>query len=221
MTATGWLSTARELLKRAQSRADHAFLVEYGGSTSHADVWPGERLPEERFEFNEGVEHESGIEVPSLAPQALRHSPSGSATNIPGMRLGGSSGTLERATCLAASRPNRSIKTTRLRPFSFGFEVLLDSEEYPHIAMSGECARTMYHVTCLVQNLVPQHVVQRCIDMWLIHFGVPEIMMMDERVEFESTYAQECQEFGVDVRIIGTARLGRKTWWVIGWVYLE
>ena len=39
-----------------ESRADHAVPVQYGGCTSHEHVWPDERVPQERFDFTEGVD---------------------------------------------------------------------------------------------------------------------------------------------------------------------
>ena len=53
-----WLSTALEFLKRAESRADQAFPLENGGSTSHEDAWPEAGVPEERFNNNDALEHD-------------------------------------------------------------------------------------------------------------------------------------------------------------------
>ena len=81
---------------------------------------------------------------------------------------------------------------------------LLDSEEYRHTALSGVRAGTMYHVTCLVKNREPQHVVQCVSDMWLAHNGVPETVVVDQVCEFESTMAQACEDFVIDVLIYGS-----------------
>ena len=48
-----WLSVAEHFLKRVEPRADHDFLVRYGGSMSQKDMWANEVL-EKRFSFNEG-----------------------------------------------------------------------------------------------------------------------------------------------------------------------
>ena len=44
----------------------HAFLVQCGGSAPHKDAWPDEKVPEKRFDFNEGAVHDwSEMEIPS------------------------------------------------------------------------------------------------------------------------------------------------------------
>ena len=37
--------------------------------------------------------------------------------------------------------------------------------------------------------------------MWLTHVGVPEFVVVDQGAEFESATDQECEEFGIDIRI--------------------
>ena len=49
-----WLLVAQHVLKRAEPRADHDFLVTYGGSMSQKDMWVNEVL-EKRCSFDEGV----------------------------------------------------------------------------------------------------------------------------------------------------------------------
>ena len=46
--------------------------------------------------------------------------------------------------------------------------------------------------------------VQRFIEMRLIHNGVPEVVVVDQCGEFESTFAQEREEIWIDVRITGS-----------------
>ena len=40
--------------------------------------------------------------------------------------------------------------------------------------------------------------------MWLTHHGVPSIVVVNQGGEFESTFAQECEEFGAQIRITGS-----------------
>ena len=42
------LSVAQYFVKRTELTADHAFLVDYGGSPSHKDAWPDEDVPGKR-----------------------------------------------------------------------------------------------------------------------------------------------------------------------------
>ena len=49
---------------------------------------------------------------------------------------------------------------------------------------------TMCRAACVVQNRAP-------------HYCVPDIVV-DQGVEFEFTLSQECEEFGIDVRITGS-----------------
>ena len=49
-----------------------------------------------------------------------------------------------------------------------------------------------------------KHVVQCCIEMWLTHHNVPEIVMMHQGGEFESTFGHESEEFLIDVHITGS-----------------
>ena len=46
-----WLLIALTFLKQADLRADLAFIVQRGGSTSHEDAGPNEGVPEDRFDF--------------------------------------------------------------------------------------------------------------------------------------------------------------------------
>ena len=92
--------------------------------------------------------------------------------------------------------PARSTKRCVCRPKVFS----------PHGGQQACCI-----VSCVcsnnvpwVKNRVPKHVMHVFVDMWLTHYGVPEIVMVDQGGEFESTFAQECEEFGIDIRVTGS-----------------
>ena len=46
---------------------------------------------------------------------------------------------------------------------------------------------------------VPTHVVQVFVDMWLTHYGVPVIVVVDQA----GTFTQECHEFDFDIPFAG------------------
>ena len=53
-------------------------------------------------------------------------------------------------------------------------------------------------VPCREKNGVPKHVMQVFVELWLIHCGVPEIVVVDQEGEFESTFAHACESFGIE-----------------------
>ena len=56
----------------------------------------------------------------------------------------------------------------------------------------------------MAKNRVPKHVVQNCIERWLTHHGVPDIVVVDQGGEFESTFAKKCENFVIDARVTGS-----------------
>ena len=68
--------------------------------------------------------------------------------------------------------------------------------DYTHVAVWCMCCNDVPRCT-LVKNRIPKHVFQCLIEIWLAHD-------VGQRGEFESFFAQQCEEFGIDVRTIGT-----------------
>ena len=81
---------------------------------------------------------------------------------------------------------------------------LVDREDNTHVEFSALCDGTMYHVACLVKKEAFKHIMQGFVDIWLTHYGVLEIVVVDQGAEFESTFAHECEESGIDIRITGS-----------------
>ena len=104
--------------------------------------------------------------------------------------------------CMATGHPKRPMKaTTRMRPlvlatlcvdwkYSGGFQ------ENRHVALSSTCAGTMFHRACLVKTRIPKKGCQDVSYRRGSHHGVPKIVVVNERGEFESTVAQECEDRG-------------------------
>ena len=93
------------------------------------------------------------------------------------------------------------------------FKYLLDSDKNQHHALSGVCGGTVYQVACLVKNRGPKHVVHCFTEMWLTHSGVPENVVVDQGSDFESTCAQESEDFSESSSAsLGAMRDGSKAW---------
>ena len=42
------------------------------------------------------------------------------------------------------------------------------------------------------------------VEMWVTHYGMPGIVVENKRSEFVSTFSHECDEFWIDIRVVGS-----------------
>ena len=63
----------------------------------------------------------------------------------------------------------------------------------------------MYRVTFFFMNRLPKRVARRLMffNLWLAHFKVLDVVVVNRGSVIELTFSQKCEEFALDVRIIG------------------
>jgi len=160
--------------------------------------------------------------IPKSVRQEVRKSHNGLGhptrpTLLRMMKLGGASpAAMEYAkvwqcpTCDAAAQPSEPLKaSTRIRPFGFNKTVgvdlkyLKDTNRDNHVAVSLVDAGTGWHVMSLLKNRTPRHVVEQILQVWIKHYGVPELFIIDQGGEFEGEFIAMCEEYGIDTRLTG------------------
>ena len=72
-----------------------------------------------------------------------------------------------------------------------------------YVALSMVDGGTSYHVAVLVKNRQPEHVVRRFMDVWVMHYGVPEVIVQDQGGEFEAEFIAMCEEYHIDTKVSG------------------
>ena len=134
------------------------------------------------------------------------------------MKLGGASpAALEYAKawqcpiCLECSRPGQPQEaSSQPRPFGFGkcvccdLKYLHDADRVHHVALSMVDAGTSWHCAILLKNRRPEHVSQKVLEAWIVHYGAPEMFVVDQGGEFQAAFVQLCEEHGIDSRVVGS-----------------
>jgi len=112
--------------------------------------------------------------------------------------------------CAESARPGRPQEaTSRGRPFGFGkvvcmdLKYLNDAERAHHVALSMVDAGTSWHCASLLKNRKPEHVARKVVEVWIMHYGTPEVFVVDQGGEFEAAFIEMCEEHGIDTRVIG------------------
>ena len=65
-------------------------------------------------------------------------------------------------------------------------------------------AGTSWHVTILLKNRKPKHVIGKVTSEWIAHYGVPNEVVIDQGGELEAEFIATCEEFGTDTRCVGS-----------------
>ena len=134
------------------------------------------------------------------------------------MKLGGASpAALEYAkawqcpVCQESSRPGQPQEaSSQTRPFGFAkcvccdLKYLHDADRAHHIALSMVDAGTSWHCATLLKNRRPEHVSQKALEAWIVHYGAPEMFVVDQGGEFQAAFIQLCEEHGIDSRVVGS-----------------
>ena len=72
------------------------------------------------------------------------------------------------------------------------------------MALSIVDAGTSWHAGCVLKNRTAAHVVKRFMEVWIAHYGVPELIVCDQGGEFEAAFREMCEEFGIDTKVVGS-----------------
>ncbi len=139
------------------------------------------------------------------------------ATMLKMMRLGGASPAAityakywNCPICKAASQPSAPLNaSTRIRPYKFihtvavDLKYLKDSGGNNHVALLVVDAGTAFQGAVLLRNRTSDHVVNKFLEMWIQHYGVPELIIADLGGEFEGEWNDTTEEYGIDSRAAG------------------
>ena len=196
------------------------------GQMDEDSFTPADQVPEGNWseqEIPEEVREKILIKVPPAIRREVRKSHFGlghpnRATFVRMMRLGdGIQAAIEYAKvwkcpiCSASAAPSKPLEaSTRPRPFGFNKVVCLDlkylkdHKQNHFVALSMVDAGTAYHIAVLVKNRTPRHIVRRLMDAWIMHYGVPEVFVVDQGGEFEAEFISMCEEYNIDTKVAGS-----------------
>ena len=100
--------------------------------------------------------------------------------------------------------------STGTRPYKFNktitvdLKYLKDSKGNNHIALHAVDVGTGLQCATLVRNKASDHVVDKLLEMWVSHYGVPELIICDLGGEFEGARNEMCEKHGIDSRVAGS-----------------
>ena len=207
-------AAVREMCDAAARVAEESFTCP--GEEVHDGNWSSCEIPAK-------VREKILRDTPKEVRQQVRKSHAGLGhptreTFLRMLRLGGASqAVIEyakhwRCPVCQESAPPSSTKevSAKTRPYAFGkvvcmdLKYLKDAEENHHVAMSAVDAGTSWHGGCLLKNRTPEHVVRRFLEVWIAHYGVPELIICDQGGEFYAAFVEMCEEFGIDTKVVGS-----------------
>ena len=84
---------------------------------------------------------------------------------------------------------------------------LNDAERALHVALSMVDAGTSWHCATLLKNRKPEHVARKVVEVWIMHYGTPEMFVIDQGGELEAAFTEMCEEHGIDTRVVGSHAL--------------
>ena len=133
-----WLLPARFFSKKSSSQVTHFFSVCQGRSASKRAEMPEDRVPEERFEFNEDVHHDC----------KEMESPCGEAKLV--KSLPGAQPVTRSQQLIASPRPFACLVTTRLPQHVMHdfVEMWLTHQGVPDVPWPIKVVKLIPHLTC-------------------------------------------------------------------------
>ncbi len=110
-------------------------------------------------------------------------------------------------TCEASAQPAQYGSTsTRTRPFTFNHTIVMDlkylnDKTKQYVCLSIVDAGTSWHTAVFVKTRKSKHISRMILNNWIAHYGVTELIVVDQCGELMDKFHDFREEFGIDVHI--------------------
>ncbi len=101
-------------------------------------------------------------------------------------------------TCEASAQPAQYGSTsTRTRPFAFNHTIVMDlkylnDKTKQYVCLSIVDAGTSWHAAVFVKTRKSKHISRMILKNWIAHYGVPELIVVDQGGEFMDKFHDVC-----------------------------
>ena len=81
---------------------------------------------------------------------------------------------------------------------------LKDADEQNHVALSVVDGATSWRARTLLKTWQSSYVARKVLELWVVHYGLPETFVVDQGGEFEADFFAMCEDHGLDTNITGS-----------------